>query len=759
MFNFFYALKFLKKNIILTILTILCVTGSSLILTASTNIGEYSLAVQKQELTNNFGDYDLSLIADYETDATFASVLKIKELEEYYDEYITAFRSLASLKIVDEEVNVDLMACDTSTLNSLTSAGYKNFGYGDIVISKSLANKYNLSVNDKFIISHFGFERSVYISNIVDNSNVFSNSELDLVVIDHTTMSDLFPFYNKYVFNFALFKSDNPSLEAMLNESYSMFATTNLNSIEYIQKVADMTQYYTLVILIPCLLICLVISYTIYGYFEKKNDVEFNKLTKIGLENKNVKKIKLIQNIVLSTTSLVIVLLFLCVLLPVVNNVYGIKFTLGVVEILYVATYIYLVPIIIYLIFIIQNKIKRKTLFIFSLMCITILFYLISFWLKQFDIYFLNILSIYLFVFTAPVVLFHVIKMIIKNKKWLINVIIRIEKCFLLPILTIGVLLSFSFNFYISVLNTGNVVLTNDNDITITGIKEGIDYKTMFDGYDATFLYQKSSVKLNDEQLRIMYGIDNIDVINDLFNIDIKNVSSLNSGEVVLSTYYKDVEGLEIGDEVRVNVNNIESSHTISGFVKSGMVASSFMFISNETLGDNYNVNECNKIIIKNCVETSTISSMLKNQGVNARVYNGISSSNAVYLKNLSMFRVISFFIMGIVWIEVLFVLSLRYVDNKKEVNILKMIGCSDRKLIINEIIIFSIKLIISTVISIALVTLLSGVLFEFFKFNDVYIDYKMSFSINWLTAMFCLIVLIECIIFLILHFRKRNIR
>ncbi len=120
-FNLFYTFKFLRKNVLLTIITVLSITFSGLILIASTNMSNYVRCVQNQMVENTYGDYDVSLVADYESDASFASILGIIELEEYYDEYISGFKSIASVNINGGMFDIDLLSLEHSSLESLTN--------------------------------------------------------------------------------------------------------------------------------------------------------------------------------------------------------------------------------------------------------------------------------------------------------------------------------------------------------------------------------------------------------------------------------------------------------------------------------------------------------------------------------------------------------------------------------------------------------------------------------------------------------------
>lgn len=756
-FNIFYSWKFLIKNPILTTLTIICITLSSLILVASSNISNYVNEFQSQQITNIYGDYDISLEADYETEASFASLLGIQNLNDYYDDYVTGFKSIATLS-KDASIDVDLLVTDTSSLNKLTNENYKYFGYGDIVVSKHLADELNLKLYDKIQISHYGFNTDVYVSDIVDNKNIFSNtSELNTVVISHYTMTSIFPIYNQYLFNFALFKTDNLELISKLEESYPLFITKDIKNDNMFLLIARSSELFAIAIAIPCLILCLLISYTISNYFEEHRNNELIKLRKIGVNEKNINIIKYIQSLLLSIISLLLVVLLVSILIPIVNNMYNINFRLELIEYFKVGLYILLVPFVIDLFIHLNNKniITNKKIVIIAslLMLLLITLNLIN---KSFFST-INLFILYSFIFTLPYITYNVIKIILNKKNSILSILTKIEKCSLLPVLTISIIMTFSMTFYLNISYDTNVVLSTKDDITITGLTSNNNYKDVFNKFDATYIYEKNGLTLEDEFLNKMYSVDDLYTLKNSFGMDIQKMYSFESDEIIVSSYYNDVINYQIGDKVTLVINNISRELTISGFYLENIQYGNCIFINFETLST-FNISNYNKIIIHNYNDLNNINDILDNNNISARVYSGISASNNTFYTNVSLVNVISNFIILLILVEVLFVSILRYRNIKQEINVIKMVGCTNLKLILTDLFIFILKVLISLIISIVIVLLLKDVLYEVFLKQDVYLFLRISVTLSSFTNNLLISLITFGVLFIIVYFKKRKI-
>lgn len=756
-FNIFYTLKFLLKNLVLTTLTVLCIASSGLILLASTNISDYASELQYQAIKNMYSDYNVSLTIDHQTDATFASVLGITNLEDYYDDYISGFKSMANISSDELNFDVDLLASDTTTLNKYTKKDYNKFGYGDIVISSYLAKQLNVSLYDKVEITHYGYTMDLYVSEIVDNDSIFSStSELSTVVIEHYTMAKIFPIYNKYLFNFALFKTDNLELIDKLEDAYPTFNTKDVSIDALFTDDSSVVSQTVIAITIPSLILCILISYTIFKYFEDYNNNELLKLKKIGLDESNAKKIKVLQNLFLSLFSLIIILFGTIIFIPLVNNLYNISFQLDIIDYINVSLYIFLVPLIIHLCLYCNKRNLITPIKTFITTVVLVAIYCLGLLIDSKLLLTINLIIAYILIFTIPKLIYSLIKYLFSKKQSLISLLTKIEKCSILSLLTVSILLTFSMSFFINISISNHIVLSKENDVTVITNTLNVDYKELFNEYDTTYIYEKSDVLVNDTLIAKLICFDDLDTIK-LFDIDVGDTNSFNNNEIIISSYYRDILNYNINDTLTVEVNHIEKELTIAGFINEGAYYSSLIFIPYETITQ-FSVSNYNKIIIHNS-DLTTVKTILDNNNVYARVYYGISSSSEILYANLSLSNVLATAIISLIIIEMLFVLILRYRDIEKELNILKMVGCSNKKIIINDLIIFVIKLIVSLLVSILLVYLLKDVFYQFYLSNDFYLYLKLSSDANIFTNTLLISTTLSAVVFTTIYFRRNKVK
>ncbi len=754
-FNLFYTFKFLRKNVLLTIITVLSITFSGLILIASTNMSNYVRCVQNQMVENTYGDYDVSLVADYESDASFASILGIIELEEYYDEYISGFKSIASVNINGGMFDIDLLSLEHSSLESLTNNEYNKYGFGDVVISKYLANKLNLKIHDKVVINHYGYEMDMYVSQIVDNDSIFSNNaELSTIVISPDTFSKLFPIYNKYLFNFALFKSDNIDFISVLEQRYPLFTTTDINDNYMVNMISNSSEVYVISITTAAIIVCLFISYTMFQYFDEHNNKELLKLSKLGVNNRDVTIIKFLQNIFISTLCILFILILSSCLIPILNVIYGVNFVLPFSTYILVFLYTYISPILLYGLKEFNNKrgLSNKMIVTINIGLVS-LYGLFSF----IDSYITSILCfiiIYIMVFTLPKLVNLILTSCFKVKNCITGIVCKVEKCSLMSLLTISFMLTFSMSFYQGISDTNLLILSNKNDITISNFSNNLDCKEIFKEYDATYIYEKNHIKIDGYNIEMMYGVDDISVVLDKFNLNISNNSSLNYNEILVSSYYRDILNYNIGDIIDVEINGISNDFSISGFINDNVYYSSCVFMDFSSV-KLFNIVNYNKVVIHECTNSGYINVLLSENGVYARVFNGTTQVNENYFKNVFLVDVISIFIIILISIEVLFVFILRNKNMSKENGIFKMLGCNNNVLLSINITLCLFKVVISIGISALLIFLASFNLYDIFLYNDVYLYLRLDNSFNKFTFLLLFLSIIVGLLFNLIKYKK----
>ncbi len=744
MVSLLYSFKSLKKNPILTILAILCIIFSTLILMMTNNLSDVSNTFYNKVLSDKYGDYNFVLTADYETDSSFAVKSDILQLEEYYDDFISAFGSIATVNNNIYKTDVDLLVCDTNTLSLLTKQTYNNLGYGDVIISKSFAEKLKVKVNDKITINHFGYTETLYISQIVDNDSIFSNSnELPKIVINDRTMKDLVPSFIKteYMFNIAFFHSDNMLLIEELKNVFPNFTVIDVDQNSYNTISLKKIDSTTILMGVPSLILCFLITYTIFSYISKYNEKEIIKLNKLGFKNNF--QIYLIQSSILSIACLVITHFTCIILLKFINAFYNINYMFEVKDILFFISYITILPLFLNIII----NIKKKSLSLIKLLIISLtLIILIS----------LNIsiiVKVYLvlsLIFVLPE-LFKLIVLYLPKKIPII--LMKIEKCSLLPILTISLIVVCTVGNYFEIYNSSQVVLSHENDVTITGFDQNLEYKELFKNFDCNYIYEKSDIEIDDVEVLKLYGIDSKEELNKIFNF---NVNSLNSNEVVVSNYYKINNNLNINDEIDVVINNVTHSLIISDFIETDAYFGRVIFVNTETLLTNYNVKNYNKIIFKN-INLEQVNLLLEENNVSARVFFGEDVVSEMINKNSFFIILVYLGIVLIVCIEISFVIILRYNSIAKELRTFKIIGFSNNKILINDLIVFLIKLFISLFSFILIYLLYCNIINQLLEIKDVYSAYQMTIYLSPFLIIFLITAVLTATITITLNVNKNK--
>lgn len=758
-FNLFYTFKSLIKKPILTVLTILCIVSSTLILAGATNVSDVSIKHFTQQRENIYGNYNISLNSSSDNDNLFYSTARISDYSNYYDEYISFFLSSSTIYNDNTASIVDLMVTDLQTLETLTNIKYKSLGYGDVIISKELATQFNVKLYDYFDVTHFGYTTRLYVSDIIDNQSVFSsNVEMPRIVIDHSTMYDLFPVYNKYIFNVALFKTDDLTLISKLSEEFPHFSCVDLiNNLQTTLSLNKINASLALVS-IPSLLLCIVICHTVLTYFKKHNEPEFVKLVKIGLEPIEVKKIKFLQTIFISILSLIIFNILLLIVVDKVNAMYGISFAFDAIDYFVFTSFILLLPT--FLNVLVQYKEKAimslKKQFIINIV-IVLLLVLFTLLVNKYTIVPLITFSFALVV-TIPLLLKTIVYQFIKKKEVFLVFLTKIEKCSITFILTLGLLISFVFANYFEFSNDTNILLSDTNDITISVSDSEFDYKTLLNDYNGFYYYDKTNIHINDTELYKLYGVDDVVDIQEVFNLEMNDLT-LNSNEIIISSFYYDNYNVEVGDLVSVRINNIEVELEVSGFIKSTAHNSMFSFINMDTLRDSFQISNYNKIILKDSITSyNDVLKILASEGINIRMHSGFTTYYLNHHNSMSLVSLIMFFIILIVVFELIFVLLLRFNDMNNNFRIVKMIGCSDKKIILNSIVLSLIKLIICILSSIIIYYFIGYLYSVYFNYQNCYIPYNLNACINIYSTILIVGYIVIEMCYTTYHFKKFKI-
>lgn len=753
-FKLYYSYKSLIKNPILTFLTIICLVGSTLILIASCSITDACDELLRQETYNKYGNYDVLLSSDSDVDNFYALSSNISKVFDYYDDFISFFLAVATISSTDFNSDVDLMISDTQSLNKLTNLTYKELNTGDVIISRSFSEQLNVVEGDVVELSYSNYSTTLCILEIVDDTSIFSYSnEVPKIVIDHSTMTNIFSLYSKNIFNVALFKTNDERLCDELRGIFPYFNVVCVYDNELNDFIVNKTSSYALVIGIPCFLLCLIISSTVLTYFQRYNNKEFDKLFKLGLLKKDILIIKIIQCCIITSISYFSIL-FLCDnLVDMMNWFYNMNYQFSKFDIFFYSIYTITIPFILNLLihFKKNNEVNNIVLLI-SNFVLSVLIIILATKINKYTIIILC-MGVYIYIFTLPILIKKIISKFISKKDSLFSNIIKIEKCSILSILTLSILITIAMSDYYNLAVQANIVLSDYNDITITNFDTNKDYEVLFNDYDCHFIYEKNNILVNDLEVYQLYGVSSYNDINKIYNLSSDN-KSLNNYEIILSSYYYDIEGIRVNDSVDVVINNITFKLNVSGFVYSDINNTKFCYINFETLQNIYNVSNYNKIIIKNSIGYfDDINDILKNENVNSRLYTGRSISTEVFTKNIFLIITISSFIIIIITIELIFVSMLRYKDMKNELAIIKMIGCSNKKIISNELCLILLKLVI-TIISSLCITIFSSYFFkELFYIREVYSTYNLGNIKNICTFIFILIYLITETAFKIIYF------
>lgn len=712
-----FHLKIIKGNILLSGLYVILLTSLSLCLLVSLSFKSFLINYYENIQSSLYSDYDVLMSLNTDNDTSLANVTYLNDLSEFYTDYVTTFVCNSDTQISDDTVNLNYMAIDYVDLMRLYSYDIDSLNYKEVIISESLASQYDLSLDSTITIGDIKLKViSIEANKGYFNSSGFQNN----VIVSKETMSEIMVLYNKYIFNMALFTTDNSAeLISKLADVYGDFSFKDLantfvseDKINYINS---------LVILFSCfsvLGVVLLINY-ILTILNKNKQKALDCLRLLGADKKTIQKVNILHLLTLSLVVFVLFSLSIAFYFHLVNSFLDINNQINFWWFCLVGLVIFLLPIF-------YSFDMTKKLFFIITIVILIIF-------KQFVIISLvGLFFIVCYVFKVIITRFKLHFILYKIIKH--NYFILITTCLMLVVMVFSIFDTYNSQLYNQQYNDYYLINTQDEISDEYNCVNLIEYNDVV----CDFFNIGTLVGVSSENSEF-YGFDELTVENN---------------EIIVNKYYEYCYDLEVGDELSLTINNVNNVFIIKEFIDIEYEFGFYVFVNYDYLVDNFNVSNHNKVLI----DKSTDVDELANSYILIDYYNDFNANNS-YVLEIKMIIFIYLFVVVSLFIAV-YIIKIVYdfASVKSIFHSLKNIGMNNSLFTKINVDILLLQLMFSSIFTIVFSCIINLFL------NDIMIgfnSYINAFNLNFanIYVFITLVILVVLFIFVCSYFSRTNSR
>lgn len=589
---------------------------------------------------SRYQDIDLTLGISYNTNARYFSIRHFRDSElngKEINDYFPFFEIETIVQYQEEELSLQVLASEVEVLKKVVPlVETKTLNEDEVIITNSLAQRLNISEGDKITVYLGSVEKEFSVTEIILDYGLFQNQVIFLNRSDvissflktlNPALGDMNPLYFNNLYNrIYISLSQDADREYVQNALKEIVAYRNLEIEPVInyswldQLVSKSTSHFSATLLIIALAVFMMMQTTINLLFaDKKKD--FQVVEYLG-GSKSFSALVLVIEILL--------LVGLALLSGIVLTKFIINFGYQYLELntsfvfenqtIFQSILVVLLILVVVLIWrFYQNpkkKVKVNKVFILLLFMLIVILTFIAIFIwpgKHIWGSFLQIPLVLLLMILLAISLIFGIKKLINHflkSKFLdlhFKILLGKEEFYrflsVILIATLSILLLVGFKSYqkerIKILDDEfnlDYILTNflgyQGDITAQINK--MEHST---NSTSVLLFQKTKVEKANEEIEYLVSIDEED-ISEYFNFDFPEFTfSSDYPAVVLPIRFKELHGLEVGEEVSINVSPLYPNldFQIIGFYKA---VSSRLAFTNIHLLEEFQSEKANAVLL-----------------------------------------------------------------------------------------------------------------------------------------------------------------
>lgn len=455
------------------------------------------------------------------------------------------------------------------TNEDINSAFNKSLNINDfeIVITKSLANNLQVSIND-LIDLYIGDKIVKYkVVDIIDGSGMYKGDSAFITgynVAEHYALKKM---YNLIMLDV----KDDVNFDGLYNHiknKYNSYTVTNINDTKHVESLSNSSLDETLMIITLIFIIILIILLKMFSEKLKKQKEYFILIGK----NNFYKSYQLLAWLFLIIISLTFSILLSNLFINIMLEIYKCRIPYIINKISFIYSLIPLLVVMLFRFFDINfRRVNFNKIYIYILISFSLVFSVLMVCFKNSSLF-----SVFLLLLIIVLSLF-IIEIVYRLSKYLLSYIQRVVIYDLNKKTLIFRLLQFIYVFIIVIisliLSTLNTYTTQINNFSkLVKLDTVVATKTIFtenDSYDQIQI--DNNVNIYDTNLNIVLGL-NVNQYESYLDYppltsEEKDKFSKDVNYIILPKYFENTYHLEVGDEVELLINEKIESFEILKFV------------------------------------------------------------------------------------------------------------------------------------------------------------------------------------------------